>query len=198
MFGADFPKTTAGIIVVLICLIAWGYFSTRNNPIPVAAPAAPVSEAPQVDSQTRLDLIHLLDFSLMQSTLAILDRLIELATLPEVIDRFREGEHTLEAQESRRWYTGYVGQEISGNFHRRQFFLGIMANAEAEIDHDLEGLQDQILPGETLVALRRRLIVELQFRRVIQFLGAQRRELVQQIGARRQDLVERLNLRQQG
>jgi hypothetical protein len=134
----------------------------------------------------------------MQSTLMMLDRLIELATQPEVTDQFREGEHTLAAQQARQWYVSFVGQEIAGNFNRRQDFLGVIAVAEGEIDHDLEQLSDQVLPGESIVALRRRLIVELQFRRALQFLRGQRREVADNIATRRRDLAELLNLRRQG
>jgi hypothetical protein len=201
MFAADFPKLAVGIIVVLTGLIAWGYFSTSKNQIPQPGAAAASPSAPlpsQIDGQTRLDLIHLLDFSLTQSTLVMLDRLIELATQPEVTDQFRQGEHTPEAQQARQWYVRFVSQEIAGNFNRRQDFLGVIAGAEGEIDHDLERLSDQALPGESVVALRRRLIVELQFRRALQFLKGQRREVADNIAARRRDLAELLNLRQQG
>lgn len=200
IFAADFPKTAIGISVVLICFIAWGYFSTRNNPLAAAVISAPESTsmppAPQIDGQTRLDLIHLLDFALLESTLVLLDGLIELSGLPEVTDQFANGEHSAEAQRARQWYIGFVSQEIAGNFHRRQNFLGIMANAEAEIDHDLDRLVDQALPDENVAALRRRLIIEQQFRRAIQFLRGQRREVADNIRARRGNLAERLNARQ--
>ena len=88
--------------------------------------AAPTASAPSgIDGQTRLDLIHLLDFSLNQTALVMLNRdspSIELASSPEVTDRFGDDEHSVEAQQSRQWYVGFVSQELAGNFNRRQIF----------------------------------------------------------------------------
>jgi hypothetical protein len=166
---------------------------------PAASPiAAPQAASAQIDTQTRLDLIHLLDFALNQSALVLLSRLTELASSPEVTDAFRNGENSPEAQQSRQFYIGYVGQEIAGNFDRRQSYLGILANAEAEVDRLLEGIEDQRLPGENLTAFRRRLILERQFQRAIQFLHHQKREVEDRISGQRSHLAERLHYRQQG
>jgi hypothetical protein len=161
--------------------------------------AAPVASAPGgIDTQTRLDLVHLLDFALNQSALVLLGRLIELASSPEVTDAFKNGENSLEAQQSRHWYIGYVGQEIIGNFDRHQSYLGIRVNAEAEVDGRLDGIEDQRLPAESLVAFRRRLIDELTFQRAVQFLRHEKREVEDRIRGQRARLTERLHHRQDG
>jgi hypothetical protein len=115
-----------------------------------------------------------------------------------VTDAFKNGENSLDAQQSRHWYIGYVGQEIIGNFDRHQSYLGIRVNAEAEVDRRLDGIEDQRLPGETLAAFRRRLIDELTFQRAIQFLQHEKREVEDRIRGQRARLAERWRYRQEG
>lgn len=55
--------------------------------------------ASAIDTQTRLDLIHLLDFAAMQASHAMLRRLIDLAFEPPIREAFGVGEHSQEAQE---------------------------------------------------------------------------------------------------
>lgn len=153
--------------------------------------------ASAIDTQTRLDLIHLLDFAAMQASHAMLRRLIDLAFEPPIREAFGVGEHSQEAQESRQWYLGYVRQELAGS-HRHSDFLNVLSGTQAEAERNVElDPESGAIPGETVLARRRRIIIELQFDRAIHFLHAQRRELEENMKARRSDLVGRLNLRQQ-
>jgi hypothetical protein len=159
-----------------------------------------VSPVMMLDGQTRLDLVHLLDFAVSQSTLVMLGYLVELASLPEVTDRINQsGEHSDEGQKSKRWYIGYVGQQLGAGTHRHASFRGVMDTAEGDAEQQLATMsEDKRPPGINVVTLRRWMITDLQFTRTIQFLGNQRRELQDSMLGRRSRLIERLNQRQQG
>jgi len=178
---------------LLIFLLNWRYYKR-----PGSSNSATVTAKGSSDDQTHIDLIHLLNCALNQSTLVRLGRLIELACSPQVTDAFKNGENSIEAQQSRQFYIDYVGREIAGNFDRRQRYLGILANAETEVDRRLDDTEDQRSAGETLAAFRRRQILELQFTRAIQFLQHERREIEEMMSGQVSRLAERLHRRQEG
>jgi hypothetical protein len=191
--ATGFPALKASVAVAAVKTAGGDTFSATGT-VSAASPQA------QIDGQTRLDLVHLLDFAVSQSTLAMLSYLIELASLPEVTDRIIQlGEHSDQGQQSKRWYIGYVGQQFGAGTHRRASFNNVIASAEGEAEHQLATMpEDKRLPGIDVLTLRRWMITDLQFTRTIQFLANERRELQDRMLGQRGHLIERLNQRQQG
>src|SRR5258708_1387308 len=129
MFGADFPWITAGIIVVLICLIAWGYFSTRNNQIQgrPANAASGSTLAPSKDPQIERDTLLLLDFALNHSTVKMLDALLLLAPQMRPYDRTFILRDDFEAtHQACLDFVRHVGINLDRGPHRPSSFLSLI------------------------------------------------------------------------
>jgi hypothetical protein len=149
-----------------------------------------------LDGQTRLDLIHLLDFSVNQTTFWMLDRLLETATSPEVTHGTDRGIYTEEAHNSRQWFLGHAQQELGAGTLRRSNFENVLHVAAADAERELEATPQDQRPSEIdALVLRRHMISECQFRRAILFLRHQRREMKDKLVNQRHTLIEFLQQR---
>lgn len=151
---------------------------------------SPAPTAAGVDGQTHLDLLHLLDFALLQSVFWELDRLLEVAQSPAVTDGIAKGDE--DAHNARRWFIGYTQQHLGARTWRQNDFINAMAFAESEAERELEATAPEERPsGIDHLTLRKYRISETQFRRAILFLEHQRRELKEKLGGGRHILAER-------
>ena len=181
-------------IGLALFLAAWRYLRPAKQE-PTASGQGAVASQP-LDGQTRLDLIHLLDFSVNESTFWMLDRLLELADSPEVTDGLCHGSNTEEAHASRQWFVGYARQAIGAGTIRHSEFLNVMHIAEGDAERELEAIpQASRPPGIDALVLRRYMISELQFRRAIQFLRSQKRQAKERLVNQRSALIERMQQR---
>jgi hypothetical protein len=76
---------------------------------------------------THLDLLHLFDFGIDQTTVVALKKLIETSKGPEATHGSDDPE---EAHRSRNFYIGWVRQHLDGD--RRSDYLPILQQAEFE------------------------------------------------------------------
>jgi hypothetical protein len=149
------------------------------------------------DTQTGLDIIHLLNFAVSEAAFWNLDRLLEMSESPEVTDGFEDGPNTEKAHKSREFYIGYVRQELGQGTHRFSSYLTVMHTAQWEAEQELEQTpQDQRPTDLDPLMLRKYRISERQFGRAIRFLQSERRQLKEKLAQSRSSLSERINTRE--
>jgi hypothetical protein len=156
---------------------------------PPEAIAAPVKH----DELAHLDLLHLFDFGIDQTTVAKLERLIETSTSHQVTHNFDNPD---EAHKSRLFYIGWVRQNLDGE--RLDYYRGVLDAAQFDAERSLrEMAPDQRPPGDPL-KVREHAISQLQFTKAVQFLGHQKREVEDRLISKRSQLIERRDLRNKG
>lgn len=192
VFGFHVIDVAIGACIgVLIIVFSRSRLRFSKAAQPATAAVSYASQLP-LDGQTRLDLIHLLEFSINETTFWMLDRLLDNAHSPEVTDGLAHGQNTEEAHVSRQWFTGYVRQEIGAGTHRQSDYLNVLHAAQGEAERELESIPpDQRPPGIDQLALRRYMTSDLQFRRSILFLQNQKREIRDRLVSQRHSLIER-------
>jgi hypothetical protein len=167
---------------------------SRFNRQPPPAALTPVTGA-GIDGQARLDLIHLLDFAVNQTTVLWLTDLIMKAPLSVVSTPFKLDSNTEAAQASND-FVRHVSIQLSQGTFRRQEFLNWMVQAQTEAENQVEQMpQDQRPPGTDPLVLRRCAIANLQCIRAWDFLQRERHEVGQRLIAQRSQLIEQLRLR---
>ncbi|MGY8665386.1 hypothetical protein Q3C01_23885 [Bradyrhizobium sp. UFLA05-109] len=125
-------------IGLMLFLAGWRYLGpTKQSPV---AAVQSIAVPQPLDGQTRLDLIHLLDFSVNETTYWMLDRLLDTADSPEVTDGFSGGVNTAEAHNSRQFLLGHARQEIGAGTFRRSDCEHVMSVAEADAERELESI----------------------------------------------------------
>lgn len=177
-------------IGLALFLAAWRYLA----PSTIERQHAEETTQPplQIDGQTRLDLLHLFDVGIDETTIVTLDRLIDMSTGPEAT----HGSDAEELHRSRNVYIAWVRQHLDG--HRRDSYLNVLQNAQFDAEHALREMPlDQRPAGDLLVA-REHAISQLQFTRAVQFLGHQKREVEDRLISKRFQLIERRDLRNRG
>jgi hypothetical protein len=158
-----------------------------------AAATQPAPTSTQIDGQTRLDLLHLIDFGIDQTTIVKLERLIATSTAPETTHGSDDPD---KAHQSRNFYIGWVRQNLDGD--RLDMYRGLMQNAQFEAERVLrETPPDQRPPGDPL-NVREHAISQLQFTQAVQFLRHQKREVEDRLISKRFQLIERRDLRNTG
>ncbi|MCP3463493.1 hypothetical protein [Bradyrhizobium sp. CCGUVB23] len=181
-------------IGLILFLAGWRYLGPIKQPLVAAAQSTAATQP--LDTQTRLDLIHLLDFSVNETTYWMLDRLLDTADSPEVTDGFSGGVNTVEAHNSRQFFLGHARQEIGAGTIRRSEFENMLRSAEVDAERELEATPQDQRPAEIdSLVLRRYMISDLQFRRAILFIRHQRREMRDKLVGQRHRLVEFLQQR---
>jgi hypothetical protein len=180
------------LIVVATVAALVSFLIAGRRPATVATSQVAV----QIDGQTNLDLIHLLDFATNQSTFWLLDALLETSESPPVTDGFRDGPDTEAAHNSRQWFTGWVRQQIGAGTHRHAEYLDVLQNSEIDAERQLQATPQTERPSDIdLLTLRRYRISELQFRRTVHFINHQKREIREKIVHQRHSLIQRLQQR---
>jgi hypothetical protein len=181
---------------LIFFLAGWRYLR------PIKQQVAPTiqSAAPQaLDGQTRLDLIHLIEFSIDEATFWMLDKLIEFADSPEIIDAFKDGKNNEEAHRSRQYYVGHVRQEIGAGTIRHSEYLNVMHTAETDAERELEAIPPDQRPSDIdPLTLRRYMISDFQFRRAVRFLRGQKQSKRDSLANQRLNLINRSHLRDKG
>jgi len=160
--------------------------------------AAPVASVPgRIDTQTGLDIAHLLDFAVSEAAFWNVDRLLEMSESPEVTDGFEDGPNTEKAHKSREFYIGYVCQELGQGTHRFSSYLTVMHTTQWEAEQELEQTpQDQRPTDLDPLMLRKYRISERQFWRAVRFLRSEKRQLKEKLAQSRSSLSERINARE--
>jgi hypothetical protein len=180
------------VLAILYVVMTW-----RRIGI-ITAPVTSSSQQTTNVSQNHLDMIHLLDFAINDTTYRMLQRLIEIADSPAVTDSFKAGLDTDDAHKSREWFVGYVRQELGAGTIRHSEYQSVMYAAQSEAEHELEATpQDQRPSGIDPLTVRRHMISERQFKRAILFLQNQRRDVEERLVQQRHRLIERLQQRQE-
>lgn len=158
--------------------------------------ATPVASRISLDGQTRLDLIHLLNFGVNETTYWMLDRLVELAVSPEVTDGLEHGPYSDEAHKARQWFIGYVRQELGTGF-RRDDYHNLLLTAQGQAESDLEATPQEERPkGVDPLLVRRCHVSEAQFKAAVRFISNQRTEVRDRLVSQRHQLLERMQLRE--
>lgn len=188
-FAAVFPWLLAALGVLGIALAFYEGIKRQRS-------AAVPSAAATIDGQSRLDLIHLLDFAANQTTILMLDWLLEESDAPAITEGFRGGSDTEEAHNSRHFFTGWVAQQFGMGTHRHAEYMNVLHQAEIDAERVLQVVPPAERPSDVdLLALRRYRISELQFRRTIHFINHQKHEVRERIIHQRRALIERLQQR---
>ena len=183
-------------IGLVLFLAAWRYLRPIKQEPTASGQVAVVG---LLDGQTRLDLIHLFEFSVNEATFWMLDRLLETADSAEITDAFKNGKNTEEAHKSRQFFVGYVRQEIGAGSIRHSDYINVMHMAEGDAERELEAIPpDQRPSGIDPLTLRRYMISEFQFRRAVRFLRGQKQEIRDKLANQRLNLIERAQLRSKG
>jgi len=149
----------------------------ENNPAKVA-----------LDPQTGRDILLLMHFAVYQSTVLMLDNLLEAA--PEALP-----EWPLEAGgdfSSATEFVDLVRRKLDPGSWRRADFEGVMRNAEGIAEHTLEETPiDQRPDGIDHLALRKWAIARLQCNRAVIFLKGQKQEAEENLRSQRTNLLQR-------
>jgi hypothetical protein len=154
----------------------------------------PQASAPRIDRETHLDLCSLLYFALLESTVVMLDQLIESAPDGN-IPRNQSGDAVNDAYEIISGYIRRVLGELRDS-DRGMSARGVLQTAEQNAEHEL-GLFLRENPSRNVdvIALRRHFIVEKQRDFILPFLRRERAEGLQNIRNKRGDLIDRVNRR---
>ena len=121
------PRGSVGIGILIhpdsACFCRDGYVAVYRAQTPSAAPAAQsqIIAARGIDTQTQLDVVHLLDFAVSEAAFWVLDRLVDLSELSEITDGFEGGAE--EAHKSREFFVGYVRQQLGPATFRLSDYL---------------------------------------------------------------------------
>lgn len=181
------------LLIVAIIGLATSLFIAVPKPHAAEAAAA----ASQVDGQTNLDVAHLLDFGVNETTYWMLDRLVEAADWPEVQDGLKFGPHTPQAHNARQFFLDLARREVGAGTFRQSDLANVVHAAQGEAEHNLEATPpDQRPSGIDHLILQRYMVSELQFVRVLQFLRRERRDVKDKLIANRHALIERVHLRE--
>jgi len=196
-FGVGVTALTTAVLGAVYAIYVWRHASEALKATrPLRATEASTPTQPQTDGQTRLDLIHLLDFSVNETTYWMLDRLLETAASPEVTDGFSHGVNSVEAHKSRQWFIGYAQQEIGVATFRRLDFDNAMQMAAVDAERELKAMPQDQRPSEIdTLDLRQYMISDLQFRRAVLFIQHQRRAMKDSLVNQRHRLIELLQQR---
>jgi len=196
--GATWIYALPLFIGLALFLAAWGYLGPPKEQKEVggAATAASTQATPQIDGQTKLDLVHLLNFGVRQTTALMLEHLIQLAASPEVTDAFKSGEDSDAAMESKKWFIGHVSGKLGGGTDRIMRFNSLMRETEGEAERTLEAIPQDQRPGGDQLKLRRQAIANLQFKRAVQFLKHEKRDVEENLISQRHNLIEHLTARE--
>jgi len=176
---------------LVLFLFNWRYFKRPTMDAPQA------SNKVGLDTQSHLDVAHLLDFAVSEAAFWVIDCLVDLSESPEITDGFDEGPDTEKAHKSRDYFVGYVRQQLGPGTFRQSDFVNLMHSAQGEAERELEQTpQDQRPTDIDPLVLRKYKISERQFWRAVRFLCSQRRELKEKLGNSRHSLSERINARE--
>jgi hypothetical protein len=178
--------------------IASGFYRAVGSASPEAPITAPsvLVDAPGIDTQTRQNLISLLEFAVNRSTeLWLTDLVMKTPIEPYAVPSPVSADVTTaqKAADFVRHASIQLRQSVS---HRYQDFLLCIANAEKDAERMVEEMPPAERPsGVDPLVLRRCAIANLQCLRANEFLQGERRELGQKLVALRSKLVEELSAR---
>jgi hypothetical protein len=141
--------------------------------------------------QARLDLLQLFDFAVTQTTVVMLDGLIELANAPEAAESEQDWDSP---QKGTDWYVGFVRQRLGDRTDRQAKFNFMLQVAAVEAERKIEAIPiDQRPDGVDPLKLRRRQIQNLQRERTVQFLRNEKREAEESLISQRTELISQLD-----
>ena len=149
-------------------------------------------------NSANMDLIHLLDFSINQATVAFLDDLIERGPkfLPETADQLAPEERATRYGETIQ-YIDFVRASIGGT-NRGMSYRGALEVATSVVDNKISAMpRDSFPPDVDLTFYRNFAIASLQRMRTQGFLWAERQEVVAMVRNARSNLIANLNTRRQ-
>lgn len=154
----------------------------------------PALAAQTIDGQSHLDLVHLLDFAVNQTTILWLFDLIlktpEVAVVPMKIDG------DAQAAKMAGDFVRHVSIQLGQDTLRQQIFLSLMAQTESEAERRVEEMPADKRPeGIDPLVLRRCAIAILQANRAFDFLHREKREVEQRLIGQRSRLIEQLRFR---
>jgi hypothetical protein len=160
-------------------------------PPPPAPPSSPIS-----NPQTERDILILMHFTVYQSTVLMLDDLLNSAPEGIVEGPLQLGGDFALKNAAAQQFIDLVRRKLDPGSWRRSDFENLMRMAESNAEHQLEQTPvDQRPGGIDHLALRRWAIVHLQCARAIVFLRGQKREAKENLRNQRSNLLERYRLR---
>lgn len=212
--GGSWPASTfmglaASCILVLVACVFMIAFRTfkplPKAPSPVSAPApappkpaeraTPAKAAPP-NPETERDVLILMDFAVYQSTVLMLEDLLESA--PEGIGPGPlqiGGDFELKNAQSKE-FIELVRRKLDPGSHRRGKFEYVMGNAEKGAEYELEQTPVEQRPnGIDALALRKWMIAHRQCANAIGFLEQQKKEAEEVLRNQRSALLERYGAR---
>jgi hypothetical protein len=148
-------------------------------------------------NEANLDLIHLLDFTVNQATIAFLDNLIEQGPKipPESLSQI-EPENWASTLEETEKYLNTVQTSIAGTM-RGGMFNQMLFDAAAHVENSLSGKARYKWPQDIdPIFLRKYLIARYQRMRTQAFLHGEKREVEERVRVARNNLLSRLSGRQ--
>jgi hypothetical protein len=156
---------------------------------------AVVPSAADVDTQTRQEIISLLEFAVQHTTELWLTDLVMKSPI-QVSAVGLKINPDVETAQSGADFVRHVSIQLRQSAYRHQDFLLCIAEAESEAERMVEQTpQDQRPIGVDPLVLRRCTIANFQCIRALEFLQRERRELGQKLIAQRSKLVEKLSTR---
>lgn len=178
------------MLVGSVSLAAWRYF----KPIQQQVASAPLSG--QTNQQVTRDLVVLLNYAVYQSTVLMLDKLLEAAPL-DVNDGPLQlgGDFTLKNEASQE-FVKLARRKLEYGSHRWSLFENLMQSAASEAEYQVEKTPIEQRPhGIDPLLLRRWTIAHLQCAKAVSFLESQRKEAEDILLGQRSGLLEQYTLR---
>lgn len=152
----------------------------------------PATTAQQTDAQIARDVLLLFHFVIYQSTVLMLDHLLELAPGDMIEGPLQIGGDFENKNAAALEFVDLVRRKLDPGTWRRQNFESAMHDAQNRAEYDLEKTPMTERPsGVDLLALRKWVIAHAQCVRAINFLEHQRREAKEQLRNQRFELLRR-------
>jgi hypothetical protein len=183
------------VLVISICLIAWRYFNPLPPLKPSAEPRSANAAAPSSPEAER-DILILMHFAVYQSTVLMLDDLLNSAPEGVIEGPLQLGGDFVLKNAAAQQFIDLVRRKLDPGSWRRSDFENVMRMAEGDAERQLEQtLVDQRPNNIDHLALRRWAIVHLQCARGIDFLQKQKLEAEENLRNQRFNLLERYRAR---
>jgi hypothetical protein len=153
---------------------------------------AKIKATAALDQQVSRDITLLLDFAVYQSTIQMLDDLLIAAPTEGIAGPLQLGGLFDHQNEDKMAFIDFVRRKLDPGSWRRQNFEGVMENAAAFAERELEDTPIEQRPtGIDPLALRKWAIIHRQCSSAISFLQHQRNEANENLLGQRYNLLRR-------